>query len=280
MSSVVGYDILPYPGDVGVSQSLAAIPRNSDFGESINAVSNISPGVTVTYSNSTNPIRAEVYPAAPACVNDWDATPADARSLRMAFPGALAPAASISMTYQANVLDSPEDGEIACNSMAVKVTGIGTVTERPRCAAGSQEADLMLDVPERLPLQIGRPGVVPFTVENLGGAASAIATVAIEVPVDITLNNLSPTGWTCTTDPAATFTGPLTLTCDAVDGGGSPRTLAPTPPRSSNSTSHRRPRSPQASCASTVRCPDRPATRTCSTTRHRRACRSSAAPPR
>jgi len=232
LSNVVGYDVLPYIGDTGTSDATASTPRNSDFAETLNAVSNLSSGVTATYSTSSNPPRSEVYSG--ATTGTWTSTAAGARSIRMAYPGNITPGNSVSMVYTANVIGSPVDGAKACNTFAVKLTGIGTVSEPAAVCAAIQEADLELTVANRLPLQVGRPGIVPFVVENNGGAATANARVELTIPTGITVRNLQPAGWICAATPSGVLVGPVTLSCEPVTGSGLPRTLAKDVPETIN----------------------------------------------
>src|SRR5690606_36965215 len=75
LSNVVAYDVLPYPGDTGVSSGSAATPRGSEFSESLASVSDASANLSLSYSASTNPCRTEVYPGGPAgCDDDWSGT--------------------------------------------------------------------------------------------------------------------------------------------------------------------------------------------------------------
>jgi hypothetical protein len=65
LSSPVIYDILPYIGDTGVSENQAGVARGSQFATSFAGISGALPGgVTVAYSESTNPCRPEVFPNA------------------------------------------------------------------------------------------------------------------------------------------------------------------------------------------------------------------------
>ncbi|CAN5565270.1 hypothetical protein BH10ACT7_BH10ACT7_11660 [soil metagenome] len=223
LSNAVGYDVLPYIGDTGTSDATAGSPRNSDFTETVNAVSALTSGVVATYSMSTNPPRPEVYSG--VTTGTWTGAASGASAIRMAFAGNLAPGASASMVYTANVVGSPVDGDQACNSFAVKITGIGTVSEPAAVCAAIQEADLAISVPAHLPLQQGRPGVLPFTVQNNGGSPAASAQVTLTIPTGVSLRSLTPSGWTCVATPGGATAGPLSLTCDPVDGTGLPRTL-------------------------------------------------------
>lgn len=217
LEDVVGYDVLPYIGD----------SRGSTFGETLNAVTATGDNLSLQYSDSTNPCREEIAPGAPGCDADWSAAADGASAIRAAVDGPLAPGEEASFTFTANVVAGAPADAIACNSVAVDTASTEPAEPRAVCAT-TQEADLAISVPERLPLQAGRPGVVPFTVTNLGGSSAAPATVDIEVPAGIRITSLSPAGWLCeASDTAAdgSVLGPVTLSCDAVSTAGTARSL-------------------------------------------------------
>lgn len=218
LSGVIAYDVLPWIGDA----------RGSTFGEVLNSVSNSSANLTLSYSASTNPCRAEVLPTNPTCVSGWAASATGAQAIRATVTGNLAPGASSTFVFSADVVPGAGANAVACNSVAVDSDSTLPGEPRPVCAT-TQEADLRITVPDRLPLQAGRPGTVPFTVTNLGGSPAAPATVAIEIPAGIRITSLTPAGWLCTagtTAPDGSVVGPVTLSCDAVDATGVARGLA------------------------------------------------------
>jgi uncharacterized repeat protein (TIGR01451 family) len=68
----VMYDILPAIGDKEASQLTA---RGSQFNTTLASVPGpLPPGVTVSYSQATNPCRPEVLASDPGCTNDWTTT--------------------------------------------------------------------------------------------------------------------------------------------------------------------------------------------------------------
>ncbi len=81
------YDILPFVGDTGVSEGQKDVPRESQFAPVFSSVGTLPSGVTVYYSQSTNPCRDQVYPNSDnaGCVADWSTTapadPSDIKSL-------------------------------------------------------------------------------------------------------------------------------------------------------------------------------------------------------
>lgn len=218
LEDIVGYDVLPYVGDTGTSDATGSTPRNSTFRESVAKVSTPTNGANATYSDSMNPCRPEVDPSTPGCVDDWDSTPAGAQALRLTRQGALLPGEKFSVEYTAAVNDSPGYGAVACNSFAVKAGGLTTVSEPARVCASIEETDLQI-VAGTPQLQQGRAGILPFTVTNLGGAASTAATVDIAIPAGVTATSFTPAGWKCTAvdgdgDPVfGSAVGPATLTC-------------------------------------------------------------------
>jgi uncharacterized repeat protein (TIGR01451 family) len=226
VTNAAAYDVLPYIGDTGTSQATADTPRGSTFDETLTAVSDVDPGMALAYSTSTNPCRPEVYPSAPGCVDDWGATAAGASSIR-ATVATLAGGASASFTYDAGVAAGAPADALGCNSVAV--ASDQTIAAEPQAVcASTEQADLQITTPARLPLQAGRPGVVTFTVVNHGGSAQAPATVTIDVPAGLSVTDLTPTGYACsdTADDTAPIAGPVTLTCVAQNPDGSARSLA------------------------------------------------------
>ena len=218
LTGVVGYDVLPWVGD----------SRGSSFAETLNTVTTASGNLTLQYSTSSNPCRAEVEPTNPGCDDTWTSTAAGAKSVRAVVNGSLAPGATSAFVFSANVVPGAASDAVACNSVAVDSASTLPSEPLPVCAT-TQEADLRITVPDRLPLQADRPGTVPFTVTNLGGSQAAPASVTIRVPAGIRITSLTPAGWLCEASATAadgSVNGPATLTCDAVDANGAARSLA------------------------------------------------------
>lgn len=213
LSNVVAYDVLPYKGDTGISSGSASTPRNSDFAESVAAVRDVSSKLRLTYSNSTDPCRTEVYPGGPTgCTNDWDDSSSGAAAIRAAVTGTLAAGASVSFTYTANVLDDPAAGEQACNSIATGATGVPVSEPSPVCAE-VEAVDLAVTAGKPNDLQIGRPAVLPFTISNESGTEAA-ASVTITVPAGVQVTELAFGDWICASGSAtAPLDGPTTLVC-------------------------------------------------------------------
>lgn len=110
LTSPVVYDVLPYVGDTGVSQGQAGVARGSQFAPIFAGISGSLPsGVTVAYSQSSNPCRPEVYPNAAnsGCVNDWTTaapTPLSlVKALRFTATGTYTPAQSFAVNFTVQV---------------------------------------------------------------------------------------------------------------------------------------------------------------------------------
>ncbi|MGY1550594.1 DUF7507 domain-containing protein [Microbacterium sp. A588] len=213
LSNIVAYDVLPYPSDTGISSGSAATARGSQFSESVAAVSAVSPNLALTYSSSTDPCRSEVYAGGPAgCDDDWGTTAADAASIRAAVTSPLAPGASASFVYTANVLGDPSAGERACNSIATAALNVPVSEPSPVCVV-IEAADLEVTATAPVDVQLDRPAVLPFTVSNLSGT-DASSRVTVSVPAGIEITGLEFGDWTCTTEGVtAPVDGPATLEC-------------------------------------------------------------------
>jgi uncharacterized repeat protein (TIGR01451 family) len=223
ITGALGYDVLPYVGDTGVSTGTAGTPRGSTFSETVNAIESQSDNVNLAFSASTNPQRPEVDPGATGTVNDWGTGASGKQAIRATVAGDLAPGDTASFVYTANVGSNPAIDAKACNSVAI-VSDQTLVTEPPAVCATTAEADLSVTVPSRLPLQSGRPGVLPFVVTNGGGSANADATVVVQIPNGLTVTDLSPVGWSCQTQ--SPLPGMTVVSCDPVNTDGTPRSLA------------------------------------------------------
>ena len=219
LQDVVGYDILPYPGDTGTSEATGAVARGSTFQETVESVTAPTNGATATYSADTQPCRDEVDPTVADCVDDWGPTASGAQAIRIEKAGDLLAGQSFSMEYTAAVEGSPSFGAVACNSFAVRAGGLALVSEPAPVCASIEETDLEI-VAGTPQVQQGRPGILPWTVTNNGGAQSAIASVAFgDIPAGLTVTSFAPDGWTCTATDAdgnpvfGTAIGPATLSC-------------------------------------------------------------------
>ncbi len=217
LTNAVAYDVLPYPDDVGTTTATAGTPRGSSVKEELVSVSAVGSGLALSYSSSTSPPRPEVFSG--PISGDWSDPMSGASAIQVRL-ASLAPGQSRSFVYEAALVGGSAD-QVACNSVAVAATGLVAVEPRPVCAT-TQEADLGIEPTNRLPLQAGRVGVVPFAVTNHGGSQSATGTVTLDVPAAVTVNSLTVSGWSCT---APSMQGPVAVTCAPVTGTGAPRTL-------------------------------------------------------
>jgi len=223
LSGIVAYDVLPYVGDHGTSDGTASTPRGSTFNENLASVDEVDSDLDLTFSASTNPPRLEVYSG--ATTGSWGDTVTGMQAIRASYAGSLAPGESVGFSYTASVGAEATADSIACNSIAID-TASTLPSEPPAVCAITAEADVEISVPERLPLQVGRPGVIPFTILNHGGSLNAPVTVTVDVPAGVTVSSLAPEGWSCTLPDGATVpaAGPLSVTCEPVteDGGFRP----------------------------------------------------------
>jgi uncharacterized repeat protein (TIGR01451 family) len=211
LNGVVAYDVLPYIGDTGLTEATAGTPRGSTFQETLNEATAVSANLTLAYSASTNPARPEVNPTAGG-VDDWDSDPTGKQALRAVVDGALSPGATATFTYTAAVGTGAEADARACNSVAITSNRTLPSEPRPVCAT-TAEADLVAGAAATFDAQLGRPTVIPFVFENLGGSQSAPASVSVEVPDGVTITDLAPEGWACTAATDAPVAGPATLAC-------------------------------------------------------------------
>ncbi|MBO9625700.1 MAG: DUF11 domain-containing protein [Microbacterium sp.] len=210
LTGVVAYDVLPYVGDTGTSTGTSGTPRGSTFNETLVSASSSAPGAALSYSSSTNPPRPEVYSG--ATTGAWSAPMVGARALRMQYGSTLTPGQSVTFEYTAGVGSGSGADARACNSVAL-ASAQTLPSEPPAVCAVTSEADLAVTAPAAVQAQIGRPTVLPFTVTNHGGSATAVGVVTIDVPAGVTVTGLAPAGWTCTAASAAPVTGPATLSC-------------------------------------------------------------------
>lgn len=216
-NNVTAYDVLPYIGDAGLTDTSASVPRGSTVKETLASVSGVPGDVTLAYSTSTNPPRPGVFTG--TTTGDWTAPVSGASALRATIT-ALPAGASRTFTYEAALVGGSAD-KIACNSVAGIATSLSAVEPAAVCAT-TQEADLSVAGAPRFPLQVGRVGTVPFVVNNGGGSQLATGTVTIDVPAGLTISTLTIPDWSCT---APSMTGPVTVTCEPVDGTGASRQM-------------------------------------------------------
>ncbi|HWL44366.1 MAG TPA: LPXTG cell wall anchor domain-containing protein [Ilumatobacter sp.] len=218
LNNVVGYDILPYVGDTGITTATASTPRGSTAAAQVTDVSDIDAGLTLTYSTSTNPPRPEVYTG--STTGTFTTTAAGARAIRMAV-AALPAGESRSFLFEAGLVGGAAD-QVACNSVAVTAATLAAIEPAAVCAT-TQEADFSITDDDRYPLQEGRAGLVPFIVNQGGGSQLASGVVTIDVPADVNVGDLTLTpDWRC---ESPVTTGPVTVTCVPVNPDTTTRQL-------------------------------------------------------
>lgn len=253
LSNVVAYDVLPYVGDTGVSSGSAGTSRGSQFAESVDSVSNVSSALVLSYSGSTNPCRTQVFAGGPAgCTNDWGAMAANAVAIRASVTGGLAPGATASFVYTANVLGTPASGQKACNSIATAASGAPVSEPSPVCAR-IVAADLEVTGPATIAPQLGRPTAFPFTVRNIAGDATD-PTVTVSLPSGVRMTALTAGEWTCTAQGAAAPSTGRRPSCAPCPPHSPPGRASPwRSPRSSRSTAPRCARRSVARCSTRCR---------------------------
>ncbi|RNL60655.1 DUF11 domain-containing protein [Nocardioides marmoriginsengisoli] len=224
LHGVTAYDVLPYVGDTGLLAGAAS--RGSQFAMTFSSVDSSSAGLDLAFSGSTNPARPEVYPGAAGTTNDWGAGAAGKKAIRITVTGDLAAGEEKQVTFLAAPAAGADAPQKACNTVAIDSTETLPAEPLPVCVQ-LNEADLSVTTGSLTPWKEGEATTIPFTIENKGGGDDADASVAIDVPAGMQVDDLTPTGWSCTVPGggAAPVDGAVTLTCTPVDGSGDPRTL-------------------------------------------------------
>lgn len=224
VNDVVAYDVLPYVGDTGLLASSSA--RGSQFDMTIDSVESASSGTTLAFSASTNPARPEVNPGAAGTTNDWDATAAGKKALRITVDSAMAPGDAKSVVLVAAVGSGAAADQQACNSVAYDSGQ--TLPAEPRAVCLTlAEADLRIVLGDISDLYPNTSRTLDYTVTNLGGSDNAPGTATVDIPAGVTVTDLDVPGWTCEVagGGSAPVAGAATLECSPVDGDGDPREL-------------------------------------------------------
>jgi hypothetical protein len=186
VSDVVLYDVLPHPGDVNL---ISGAPRGSTFAETVASVGSASPGLTLSYSGSTNPCRPEIDASGPTgCDPDWSAPVGGARSIR-AEAASLAAGASVSFTYAAAIEGEPADGDLGCNSVIVTSASTTPIEPAAVCAVvGATDTTLEYSTDggqtwsSDVTAPAGATVLVRHGFANLGTAAETSASIATQIP--------------------------------------------------------------------------------------------------
>jgi LPXTG-motif cell wall-anchored protein/uncharacterized repeat protein (TIGR01451 family) len=147
-TGLVAYDVLPYSGDTGTSESVQGSPRGSTFDAIVTTPVTTPAGISVQYSASSNPCRPEVN-ASPttACDNDWSPSipTGGARALRFAYTGSdpIAPATSYTVTFEADI-SAGKPGQTVCNSVAIDTDQTLATEPSPSCVKVNPVGDLVV----------------------------------------------------------------------------------------------------------------------------------------
>ncbi|MFT4187426.1 MAG: DUF11 domain-containing protein [Aeromicrobium sp.] len=235
LKDVVLYDVLPTPGDMGVSGAMSANARGSDFRPELTGGVTVTDTATgsasrtwqVAYSTSDNPCRDEVrgladdapWPA--SCDDDWSTTlPADpsaVTALRFKLTaGSLAAGQEAAFTWPVAEPDPlPAAGEVAWNSVAVAANRADDSTallpsEPPKVGLAVPQADV--SVAKSVDRETAMAGQeVTFTVkashdtkvvtDPVTGAASYVdengdPTSAVAPAYGLKLTDVLPAGFT------------------------------------------------------------------------------------
>ena len=156
LNNISVYDIFPYVGDTGVSDTQLATARQTQWAPVLTAPITAPGDATVEYSTSTNPCRNEVAPSQSATgVNDWSTTPptpiGNTKAIRLRFPGVtLAVGATRTFEWSVSVPSGVTPGQVAWNSFAVAATRVVTgaallSTEPPKVGLAVPASDISLD---------------------------------------------------------------------------------------------------------------------------------------
>lgn len=151
LSQYVVYDVLPFVGDTGVSESLSAVARLSEWAPLLEAplspfdafttAALASAGAVVEYSASTNPCRPEVSDDGDesgwqgSCTNDWTPTfSGNPRAFRIVVPFASPnwlPGEELVLDVSLRIPAGTRPGAIAWNSLAHRATNASAASRLP-----------------------------------------------------------------------------------------------------------------------------------------------------
>lgn len=233
LEGAVLYDIFPRVGDFGVGADFADKPRNSKFTPTYAGYDNPDPShLTVEFTRSDNPCRAEVYADNPGCDDDWTTTePAPAEyaeitGMRIVSDKDYTPGQGFIVTVDMTVPplgDEPGDvapaDSIAWNSVAGRASNadgsprlaisppkVGiTATSDPVPLLLSKELDDSIDAAS---IEPGEEVVYRLSVTNPNAEASTIDAVD-QLPSGLNFDSI-------TGDAAGTpATGPIVTYDDA-----------------------------------------------------------------
>ena len=186
LGQAVVYDLLPHPGDTGVSQGQSGVARNSQFTPVLASVGALPAGVTLAYSASDNPCRDEVFPTAanPGCADDWSTTPpadlSTVRALRFRSSATYQVGQGFAVAFTVTV--PPTDiNAIAWNSAATNAVDVANPANR-LLPAEPPKVGIMAPVAPLLTTATSAPVATAFapvtdqvTVAGTGGGPGSLA---------------------------------------------------------------------------------------------------------
>jgi hypothetical protein len=206
LDDAVIYDILPFPGDTGVSLGQAATPRGSQFSPTLASVGTLPGGVTVLYSQSTNPCRPQVYSntSNPTCVNDWSATPPASLStvaaLEFVSSSSYVAGAGFSVDFTVDV-PAGVVNQVAWNSAATNAADLSDPSNVP-LAAEPPKVGLVAPSTPTLATDTSSPSVLAYSsvsdavaITGTGGAPGTLAWSLLG-PVAPVAGSCTAVSWT------------------------------------------------------------------------------------
>ncbi len=211
LRDLVIYDILPFVGDTGLSQTQLATPRGSDWATTFVGLdpTTVPAGAVVEYSASTNPCRNELTTPAGAfpagCVNDWSTmlpsgSASLVRALRVTFPaGTLStfdPTEQIAIEYDVTYPAGVTPGTVAWNNFAYAATRTDTGTailpaEPPKVGLAIPQVDLALTkAVAPATVLVGQPVTYTVTIDHQGSVSpSGVYTLPAGVARNVELRD-------------------------------------------------------------------------------------------
>lgn len=229
LSDVVLYDVLPRPGDTGVSAGQVAHERGSTFSPVLTGPVTVNGGGTweVAYSTAVNPCRPEVgdgsasWPA--GCTDDWTTSPpgdlSTVTALRFRLTGGLltadtAATNAATFTWPMTAPASADVGDVAWNSTATTAVNDATgaallTTEPPKVGLAVPQSDVELTKTADL-TQAALGETVTYTVTATHGTTivsnpdgtvsyvdgSGAETTAVAPATGVEVTDVLPTGMT------------------------------------------------------------------------------------
>lgn len=231
----VVYDLLPHPGDTGVSQGQSTVARDSQFTPLLSAIGALPAGVTVEYSTASNPCRNEVFPDAanPGCVNDWTADPpanlGTVQAIRFVSVATYPVGQGFTVSFTMTV--PPTDiNAIAWNSAATNANDITNPSNHP-LPAEPPKVGILAPVAPVIATQTSTATTTAYgqlsdqvEVAGTGGGPGALAWTLVG-PVEPIANSCTGVDWTGAPVAASgsvdiTGDGPVTVGPATLGGGG------------------------------------------------------------